>query len=246
MWPDAVLQSASRLFFTKLIFCKRNSSAQQCNLHGPRISFILLGMQSLDNSGARHSIWTGSAPVSISFEHLWRQAACVPLSPGPARNISGDPTGFTKPSSRCAPETLYGASKDAVRRILMAYADIAPLSLAWGRILLPLWSRREKRPARQRCHLRPSLRSGISDEPWPAAAGFHACLRRRKRFCRAPWTKAPGCHSEGAVTFDKRRFLSKVWPCPCLDRLENRPKSDLAAGDTTVGSRPSGPQRLDY
>ena len=55
-----------------------------------------------------------------------------------------------------------------------------------GSNFLPLWSRREKRPARERCHLRPSLWSGISDESWPAAAGFHACLRRRKRFCRAP------------------------------------------------------------
>lgn len=44
------------------------------------------------------------------------------------------PDRFSETESRCAPATLYGASKDALRRILMAYADIAPLSLAWGRI----------------------------------------------------------------------------------------------------------------
>src|SRR5208283_980986 len=116
----------------------------------------------------------------------------------------------------------------------------SPLNLDWVSASLNLVrtfvETGEKRPVRERCHLRPSLWSGISDESWPAAAGFHACLRRCKRFCRAPWTKAPGCHSAGVVTFDKRHFLSEVWPFPCLDRLENQPKSDLEAGDTTVGS----------
>jgi nucleoside-diphosphate-sugar epimerase len=32
------------------------------------------------------------------------------------------------------PSTLYGISKDALRRILMAYAETASLSVAWGRI----------------------------------------------------------------------------------------------------------------
>jgi hypothetical protein len=39
---------------------------------------------------------------------------------------------FYEAESRCASATLYGASKDAFRRILMTYADIAPLSFAWG------------------------------------------------------------------------------------------------------------------
>ena len=36
--------------------------------------------------------------------------------------------------SELAPATLYGVSKDALRRIVSAYAETAPLSFAWGRI----------------------------------------------------------------------------------------------------------------
>ncbi len=54
------------------------------------------------------------------------------------------PDRFYETESRCAPATLYGASKDALRRILMAYADISPLSLAWGRIFF-LYGPGEKR-----------------------------------------------------------------------------------------------------
>jgi nucleoside-diphosphate-sugar epimerase len=32
------------------------------------------------------------------------------------------------------PATLYGASKDALRRVMTAYGEVAPLSIGWGRI----------------------------------------------------------------------------------------------------------------
>jgi nucleoside-diphosphate-sugar epimerase len=36
--------------------------------------------------------------------------------------------------SELSPSTLYGVSKDAVRRVVFAYAETASLSVAWGRI----------------------------------------------------------------------------------------------------------------
>src|SRR5271154_6058202 len=47
--------------------------------------------------------------------------------------------------------------------------------------------------------------------------------------------KPAECRGCGAVTFDKTRFLSKVWPPPRHSWLE----VDLATDDTTVGSTPS-------
>ena len=44
--------------------------------------------------------------------------------------------------------------------------------------------------------------------------------------------------TRGAVTFDKMGVLSKVCRFPRLNRPQNRPKSNLAASDKTVGSRP--------
>jgi nucleoside-diphosphate-sugar epimerase len=41
---------------------------------------------------------------------------------------------FQEEETPCRPATLYGASKDALRRILMAYSNVASLSVAWGRI----------------------------------------------------------------------------------------------------------------
>jgi nucleoside-diphosphate-sugar epimerase len=41
---------------------------------------------------------------------------------------------FLEEQTPCQPATLYGASKDALRRILAAYGEVAPLSVAWGRI----------------------------------------------------------------------------------------------------------------
>jgi nucleoside-diphosphate-sugar epimerase len=44
---------------------------------------------------------------------------------------------FREEETPCQPATLYGVSKDALRRILLAYGDIAPLSVGWGRIFFP-------------------------------------------------------------------------------------------------------------
>lgn len=41
---------------------------------------------------------------------------------------------FLEQETLCQPATFYGASKDALRRILLAYGDIAPISIGWGRI----------------------------------------------------------------------------------------------------------------
>jgi nucleoside-diphosphate-sugar epimerase len=41
---------------------------------------------------------------------------------------------FLESETPCIPVTLYGAAKDALRRILMAYAATRGLSVAWGRI----------------------------------------------------------------------------------------------------------------
>jgi nucleoside-diphosphate-sugar epimerase len=54
------------------------------------------------------------------------------------------PTRFLETRSPCAPVTFYGASKDALRRILTAYTEVVPLSLAWGRIFF-LYGPGEKR-----------------------------------------------------------------------------------------------------
>jgi hypothetical protein len=40
------------------------------------------------------------------------------------------------------------------------------------------------------------------------------------------------------------RFSSKVWRVPWPNRLGNRPKINLAAGDTTVGPRPGQRRRV--
>src|SRR5271154_708471 len=54
--------------------------------------------------------------------------------------------------------------------------------------------------------------------------------------------KPAECRGCGAVTFDKTRFLSKVWPPPRHSWLE----VDLATDDTTVGSTPiHGSAKLD-
>jgi hypothetical protein len=72
-------------------------------------------------------------------------------------------------------------------------------------------------------------------------------------FRRSKRRKLEGSHPEsrdaGGITFDKMGFLSKVWLFSCLNRLQNRPKTNLAAGDTTVGSRrPAGgkPVRVKF
>jgi nucleoside-diphosphate-sugar epimerase len=51
---------------------------------------------------------------------------------------------FLEEKTPCQPATLYGTSKDALRRILMGYADIAPMSIGWGRIFF-LYGPGEKR-----------------------------------------------------------------------------------------------------
>jgi nucleoside-diphosphate-sugar epimerase len=51
---------------------------------------------------------------------------------------------FHETQTCCAPATFYGASKDALRRVLVGYSEVAPLSLAWGRIFF-LYGPGEKR-----------------------------------------------------------------------------------------------------
>jgi nucleoside-diphosphate-sugar epimerase len=46
----------------------------------------------------------------------------------------GGPDPFNEASSELAPATLYGVSKDALRRIVESYAATSKLSVAWGRI----------------------------------------------------------------------------------------------------------------
>ncbi len=41
---------------------------------------------------------------------------------------------FLEQETPCRPATLYGTSKDALRRILTAYGDVASLAVGWGRI----------------------------------------------------------------------------------------------------------------
>jgi nucleoside-diphosphate-sugar epimerase len=41
---------------------------------------------------------------------------------------------FLEEETPCRPATLYGVCKDALRRVVLAYGDIARLSIGWGRI----------------------------------------------------------------------------------------------------------------
>lgn len=41
---------------------------------------------------------------------------------------------FIENETPCQPATFYGASKDALRRIVTAYGDVGKLSIGWGRI----------------------------------------------------------------------------------------------------------------
>jgi nucleoside-diphosphate-sugar epimerase len=44
---------------------------------------------------------------------------------------------FLETETPCVPATLYGASKDALRRLVEAYGATAGLSIGWGRIFYP-------------------------------------------------------------------------------------------------------------
>lgn len=46
----------------------------------------------------------------------------------------GDDRPLDETRSELAPSTLYGVSKDALRRVVFAYAETASVSVAWGRI----------------------------------------------------------------------------------------------------------------
>ncbi len=72
----------------------------------------------------------------------------------------------------------------------------------------------------------------------PLTAGFRGAktpLRQANR--RELGGERSECRDAGAVTFDKMGVLSKVWLSPRLTRPRNRRKTNLAAGDTTVGSK---------
>jgi nucleoside-diphosphate-sugar epimerase len=72
-------------------------------------------------------------------------------------------------SSPLAPATLYGAAKDALRRVAHAYAEQERVELAWGRLFL-LYGPREA-PGR----LVPSvIRSLLAGEPVATASGAQA------------------------------------------------------------------------
>jgi nucleoside-diphosphate-sugar epimerase len=51
---------------------------------------------------------------------------CAEYSWGPDLLVEGE--------SLCNPNTLYGASKDALRRLLHAFGDVTQISVSWGRV----------------------------------------------------------------------------------------------------------------
>jgi nucleoside-diphosphate-sugar epimerase len=77
--------------------------------------------------------WVGA---SLSTVKAFAEAggARVVLAGTCAEYRWGADTPLDENRSELAPETLYGVSKDALRRIVSSYADLASLSFAWGRI----------------------------------------------------------------------------------------------------------------
>jgi nucleoside-diphosphate-sugar epimerase len=75
------------------------------------VSASLQLLRGFAENGGRRAVIAGTCA-----EYLW----------GPRR--------FVEEKTPSQPTTLYGVSKDALRRILRAYGDIAPLSVGWGRI----------------------------------------------------------------------------------------------------------------
>src|SRR5262249_35683519 len=78
--------------------------------------------------------------VSASL-HLARQFAeaggrrlvvagtCAEYAWGPSCLVEGE--------SACIPATLYGASKDALRRLLHMFGEVEQISVCWGRVFFP-------------------------------------------------------------------------------------------------------------
>lgn len=69
--------------------------------------------------------------------------------------------------SELAPATLYGAAKDALRRIALAYADASAISVAWGRLFF-LYGPGEKRGRL----VSDAICSLCSGRPFPAGDGY--------------------------------------------------------------------------
>jgi len=67
----------------------------------------------------------------------------------------------------CDPATLYGASKDALHRILSAYSKVVPLSLGWGRVFF-MYGRGEK-PGRL---VGDAIRALLSGRQFPTSDGY--------------------------------------------------------------------------
>lgn len=68
--------------------------------------------------------------------------------------------------TRLRPATLYGAAKDATRRVLEAYAAASGLSFAWGRVFFPYG------PGEQLSRvIAATARAAVADEPIACSSG---------------------------------------------------------------------------
>ena len=76
-----------------------------------------------------------AGPLTFASARRDDDRVAATLSPRAGR---GDATavrcGHLSESAPCRPATLYGTAKDGLRRVLVAYAGSAGLSLAWGRL----------------------------------------------------------------------------------------------------------------
>jgi nucleoside-diphosphate-sugar epimerase len=68
---------------------------------------------------ARHFVEAGGRRIVAA-------GTCAEYSWGPNCLVEGE--------SVCNPATLYGVSKDALRRLLQTFGDVAQLSVSWGRV----------------------------------------------------------------------------------------------------------------
>jgi nucleoside-diphosphate-sugar epimerase len=56
------------------------------------------------------------------------------VAAGTCAEYSWGPNLLVEDESVCDPATLYGVSKDALRRLLHAFGDVAQISVSWGRV----------------------------------------------------------------------------------------------------------------
>ena len=81
-------------------------------------------------------LWTSSSLRLL--ESFARNGGRRAVIAGTSAEYSWDsPANLDEASANLQPNSLYGASKDSLRRILEAWAPSAGISLAWGRIFCP-------------------------------------------------------------------------------------------------------------